>query len=113
MTTFDYDGLSLSSAPQNALAKATGIPASTLQGYEAGAKPRMDALIRLARVGNVDFNWLITGRGEIKSPGQISGAAFADIVMVNQQELGTALSMSIVIRQYPYLRSSQSTAGRV
>jgi hypothetical protein len=64
----------------------------------------MDALIRLARVGNVDLNWLITGRGEIRSSGQISGAAFADIVMVNQYELGTALSMSIVIGQFPYSR---------
>ena len=89
---------------RNALAKATGIPASTLQGYEAGAKPGMDALIRLAQVGNVDLNWLVTGRGDIRSSGQISGAAFADIVMVNQYELGTALSMSIVIGQFPYSR---------
>jgi transcriptional regulator with XRE-family HTH domain len=89
---------------RNALAKATGIPASTLQGYEAGAKPGMDALVRLARVGNVDLNWLVTGRGEIRPSGLISGAAFADIVMVNQYELGTALSMSVVIGQFPYSR---------
>jgi hypothetical protein len=52
---------------RNALAKAPGIPASALQGYEAGAKPGMDALVLLARVGNVDLNWRITGKGEIRS----------------------------------------------
>ena len=55
-----------------ALAKATGIPASTLQGYEAGAKPGMDALLTLARVGNVDVRWLMTGEGTMRAPGTLS-----------------------------------------
>ena len=41
-----------------ALAKASGIAQSTLQSYEAGSKPGMEALVRLAQVGNVDLNWL-------------------------------------------------------
>ena len=46
-----------------ALAKASGLPASTLQSYEGGAKPGMEALLTLARVANVDLTWLLTGRG--------------------------------------------------
>ncbi len=89
---------------RNGLSKASGIPASTLQGYEAGAMPGMDALMRLARVGNIDLNWLITGKGEIRPPGLISGAALSDIVMVCQYELGTALSMSMIIGHIPFSR---------
>ncbi len=45
---------------------AAKFSASTFQGYQAGAKPGMDALVRLARAGNVDLNWLVSGRGEIR-----------------------------------------------
>jgi len=76
-----------------ALAKASGIPASTLQSYEAGSKPGMDALVRLAQVGNVDLNWLVRGTGEMRPTGMLSGAIFADILMVDQYELGTAEAM--------------------
>jgi transcriptional regulator with XRE-family HTH domain len=87
-----------------ALAKASGIPQSTLQGYEAGSKPGMDALARLARVGNVDLNWLLNGTGEMRPAGILSGAAFADILMVPQYELSTALSMEMIIAQVPFSR---------
>lgn len=88
-----------------ALAKVSGIPASSLQSYEAGSKPGMDALATLARVANVDLNWLLTGRGEMRPPGLLSGAVFADILMVDQYELGTALSMSVVVGQIPFSRN--------
>jgi Helix-turn-helix len=94
---------------RNALAKASGIAASTLQGYEAGAKPGMDALERIARIGNVDLNWLVTDRGEIRPPGLIPGAALADILMVSQYELGTALGMSVIIGQVPFSRYALET----
>lgn len=87
-----------------ALANASGIPQSTLQGYEAGSKPGMEALARLARVGNVDLNWLLNGTGEMRPAGMLSGAAFADILMVPQYELNTALSMEIIIAQVPFSR---------
>ena len=84
-----------------ALAKASGIPASTLQSYEAGSKPGSDALVRLVRVANLDLNWRLTGNGQIRPPGLISGAALADVLMVDQYEIGTALSMSIIVGQAP------------
>src|ERR1700738_754936 len=85
-----------------ALAKASAIPASTLQGYEAGAKPGMEALLTLARVGNVDLNWLLTGEGEIRPAGLLPGAALADVVMVDQYELGTSLRIPVIIGQFPF-----------
>src|ERR1700730_9592862 len=87
-----------------ALAKSSRIPASTLQSYEVGSKPGIDALTTLARVANVDLNWLVTGRGEMRPPGLLSGASFADFVVVDQYEIGTALSMSLVIGQIPFSR---------
>ena len=87
-----------------ALAKISGIPASTLQSYEAGSKPGMDVLTTLARVGNVDLSWLLTGKGEIRPAGLPSGALTADFVVVDQYEMGTALSMEIVIGQVPFSR---------
>ncbi len=86
------------------LAKATGIPGSTLQGYEAGAKPGLDVLATLARVGNVDLNWLVTGKGAIRPVGLVPGALMADIVMIDQYEIGTALNMQIVIGFFPFSR---------
>ena len=87
-----------------ALAKASGIPASTLQGYEAGAKPGMEALLTLARVGNVGLNWLLTGEAEIRPAGLLPGAALADVLMVDQYELGTSLSIPVIINQIPFSR---------
>jgi len=96
-----------------ALAKATGIPASTLQSYEAGSKPGADALVRLARVANVDLNWLLTGMGQIRPAGLASGAALADVLMVDQYEIGTALRMEIIIGQVPFSRHFLETRLRL
>ena len=88
-----------------ALAKASGIPASTLQSYEAGSKPGMDALATLARVANVDINWLLSGKGEMRPAGLLPGAVLADVLMVDQYELGTSLAAEMVIGQIPFSRS--------
>jgi transcriptional regulator with XRE-family HTH domain len=87
-----------------ALAKASDIPQSTLQSYEAGSKPGMEALVHLAQVGNVDLNWLLNGTGKMRPTGVLSGAVFADILTVDQYERGTALAMEIVIGQIPFSR---------
>jgi hypothetical protein len=87
-----------------ALAKHTKIPESTLQSYEAGSKPGIAALSTLAKIGNVDINWLINGTGEIRPPGLVSGAALADFVVADQYEIGSALNMSMVIGQVPFSR---------
>jgi transcriptional regulator with XRE-family HTH domain len=87
-----------------ALAKCSGIPSSTLQSYEAGSKPGMDALLTLARVGNVDLNWLLTGNGEMRSAGLQPGALLKDVVLVDQYELGTALSMQMIVGEVPFSR---------
>jgi hypothetical protein len=87
-----------------ALAKVSRIPASTLQSYEAGSKPGIDVLTALARVANVDLNWLLTGKGEMRPAGMISGASLADFVVVDQYEMGTALSMSVIIGRVPFSR---------
>jgi transcriptional regulator with XRE-family HTH domain len=96
-----------------ALAKVSGIPSSTLQGYEAGSKPGMDALLILARVGNVDLNWLMTGVGEMRPPGMQPGAVFQDVLMVDQYELGAALTMEMVIGQIPFSRHFLETRLRL
>ncbi len=86
------------------LSKATGIPGSTLQSYEAGSKPGLDALATLARVANADLGWLVSGKGAIRPRGLVPGALLADVVMVDQYEIGTALSMEIVIGSFPFSR---------
>jgi hypothetical protein len=58
----------------------------------------------LARVANVDVRWLVTGEGDMRSAGTLSGASLADVIMVDQYELGTALSSQIVVGQIPYSR---------
>jgi hypothetical protein len=88
-----------------ALAKTSGIAQSTLQSYEAGSKPGMEALVRLAQVGNVDLNWLLNDTGEIRPAGVLPGAVFADILTVDQYEPGTALSMEVVTSQIPFSRN--------
>jgi transcriptional regulator with XRE-family HTH domain len=87
-----------------ALAKLSGVPTSTLQSYEAGSKPGIDALATLARVGNVDLNWLVTGKGQIRPGGLASGALMADFVVVDQYEIGAALNMEIVVGRFPFSR---------
>jgi transcriptional regulator with XRE-family HTH domain len=94
-----------------ALAKSSGIAQSTLQSYETGSKPGMEALVRLAQVGNVDLNWLLNGTGEMRPKGAPPGAVFADILMVDQYERGTALSMQVVISQVPFSRDSLEKLG--
>jgi transcriptional regulator with XRE-family HTH domain len=94
-----------------ALAKATGIPQSSLQSYETGTKPGMDALVHLARVGNVDLNWLVRGAGEMRPPGMLPGAVFADILVVDQYELGTPEAMEAIIGQIPFSRHSLEKRG--
>ena len=97
--------LSLEFGSRYALAKCSGIPSSTLQAYEAGAKPGMDALLILARVANVDLTWLITGKGEMRPVGLQPGALLKDFLIVDQYDLGTALSMEMVIGQIPFSRN--------
>jgi hypothetical protein len=87
-----------------ALAKSSRIPVSTLQSYEAGSKPGVEALTKLARAANVDLSWLATGEGKMRPEGLISGAALADFVVVDQYEMGTALSMSVIVGQVPFSR---------
>jgi len=82
-----------------ALAKASGIPVSTLQNYALGSKPGMDALATLARVGNVDATWLLTGRGSMRGAGQLPGAVLADVVMVDQYD-----SKSLLVNEIPLSR---------
>jgi hypothetical protein len=89
---------------RNALAKLSGIPASSLQDYEGGAKPGMDALLTLARVGNVDLNWLLTGVGKIRPTGTVPGAVLAMTLMVDQYEPGTSLLIPSIVNQIPFNR---------
>ena len=84
-----------------ALAKSSGIAQSTLQSYETGSKPGMEALVRLAQVGNVDLNWLLNGMGEMRPTGVLPGAVFADILMVDQYERGTGVCYWVVDRPSP------------
>jgi hypothetical protein len=89
---------------RNALAKSSRIPGSTLQSYEAGSQPGIAALTTLARVANVDLNWLVTGKGQMRPAGLISGALLADFVVVDQCQLGTPLNMPVSIGQVPFSR---------
>lgn len=87
-----------------ALAKSSRIPASTLQSYETGSKPGIEALATLARIANVDLTWLVTGEGKMRPEGLVSGGSLVDFVVVDQYEMGTALSMSIIIGRVPFSR---------
>jgi hypothetical protein len=88
-----------------ALAKASGIPASTLQGYQAGSKPGMNALVTLARTVNVDLRWLLTGRGDMRPAGHMSGAAWADIVLAEQHDPGALLNIPVIVNFIPFSRN--------
>jgi hypothetical protein len=91
---------------RNALSKASGIAISTLQAYEAGSKPGLDALVTLARIGNLSFEWLLTGKGKIRPSGMPSGASLSDVVMVDQYQPGTAISMEVIVGHIPFGRES-------
>ena len=82
-----------------ALAKASGIPVTTLQNYALGSEPGMGVLAILARVGNVDATWLLTGKGTMRGAGQLPGAALADVVMVDQYD-----SKSLLVNEIPFSR---------
>jgi len=87
-----------------ALSKASGIAVSTLQAYEAGSKPGLDALVSLARTGNVSLDWLLTGKGEKRPSGMLPGVALADVIMVDQYQPGTSINMEMIIGQIPFSR---------
>src|SRR6266481_9764960 len=75
-----------------ALSKASTIAISTLQAYEAGSKPGLNALVSLARTGNVSLDWLLTGKGEKRPTGMLPGSLLADVIMVDQYQPGTSLN---------------------
>jgi hypothetical protein len=87
-----------------ALAKASRIPVTTLQNYALGSRPGIDALVTLARVGNVDLTWLLTGRGQMRGIGQLPGAALADVVMVDQYDPKASLAIPVLVNQIPFSR---------
>jgi hypothetical protein len=87
-----------------ALSKASGIAISTLQAYEVGSKPGLDALVSLARTGNVSLDWLLTGKGEKRPSGMLPGNLLADVIMVDQYQPGTSLNMSIIAGMIPFSR---------
>jgi len=87
-----------------ALAKASGIPISTLQNYALGSKPGMDVLAILARVGNVDATWLLTGKGHMRGAGQLPGAVLADVVMVDQYDPQWSLAIPRLVNEIPFSR---------
>jgi transcriptional regulator with XRE-family HTH domain len=74
------------------LAKAAGVAESTLQQYaDQQLPPRSDILIKLAHAANVSIEWLATGQGEMRAAGQLPGATFADVVMVELRDIHAAL----------------------
>jgi transcriptional regulator with XRE-family HTH domain len=87
-----------------ALAKASGIAISTLQAYEAGSNPGLEALVSLARTGNVSFDWLLTGRGEKRPVGILPGALLADVVLIDQYQPGSSMTIPMIIGQVPFSR---------
>jgi len=93
-----------------ALAKASGIPQSTLQSYAAGSKPGTDVLVGLARVANLDLNWLLTGQGQIRPSGMFPGSALADVLMVDQYEMGAALNTQLIVGHLPFSRHFLETS---
>jgi hypothetical protein len=87
-----------------ALSKASGIAISTLQAYEAGSKPGLDALVSLARTANVSLDWLLTGQGEKRPTGILPGVQLADVILVDQYQPGTSISMEMIVGQIPFSR---------
>ncbi|MGA7870721.1 MAG: helix-turn-helix domain-containing protein [Candidatus Binatus sp.] len=88
------------------LAKASGVPESTLQQYaRQELPPRSDILIKLARAANVSVDWLATGQGEMRAAGQPPGATFADVAMVELRDIHAALHMEQIRALLPFSRS--------
>jgi len=87
-----------------ALAKASGIPVTTLQNYATGSRPGIDTLTTLARVANVDATWLLTGRGQMRGDGQQSGALLADVLLVDQHDPNASLIHPTILNQLPFSR---------
>jgi hypothetical protein len=87
-----------------ALSKASGIAVSTLQAYEAGSKPGLDALVSLARTGNVSLDWLLTGKGEKRPTGILPGVELTDVIMVDQYQPGTSIIMEMIVGRIPFSR---------
>ena len=87
------------------LAKASGVPESTLQQYaDQELPPRSDILIKLAHAANVSIEWLATGLGEMRAAGQLPGATFADVAMVELREIHAALHMEQIRAFLPLSR---------
>jgi transcriptional regulator with XRE-family HTH domain len=89
---------------RSALSRASGIAISTLQAYEAGSKPGLEALVALARTANATLDWLLTGRGEKRPTGIPTGASLMDVIMVDQYQSGTSLSLEMIVGQIPFNR---------
>jgi len=49
--------------------------------------------VHLAQVRNVDLNWLLNGREEMRATGGLSGAVFADILTVDHHGSGDMVEM--------------------
>lgn len=62
---------------QQALAHALGVTRSAVGNWEAdsGVSPATDRLVVLARTLHVAFEWLATGRGEMRVGGQAAAGA--------------------------------------
>ena len=88
------------------LSKASGVSESTLQQYgEQEVPPRGDILLKLARAANVSFEWLATGKGEMRPAGLLPGVAFADVVMVELRDIHAALHMEQICAFLPLSRT--------
>jgi transcriptional regulator with XRE-family HTH domain len=89
------------------LAKASGVSESTLQQYAqqgTDLPPRADILIALAHAANVSIDWLAKGQGEMRAAGQLPGATFADVIMVELRDINAALPMEQIRAFLPLSR---------
>ena len=89
---------------RSALSRASGIAISTLQAYETHSKPGLEALLALARAGNVSLDWLLTGQGEKRPRGLSPGALLADVIMVDQYQPGTPFNIPHIVGRIPFSR---------
>ena len=89
------------------LSKAARVPESTLQQYSGPTSvlpPRADILMKLARAANVSFEWLATGKGDMRPAGLVPGALLADVVMVELRDPRAALEMEHIVAHLPLSR---------
>jgi phage repressor protein C with HTH and peptisase S24 domain len=54
----------------SALARKTGVSDSTIHLWLRGSEPSREKLIALAKAGNVNVEWLISGQGPMSGPGE-------------------------------------------